>query len=139
MTDFWIAVSAIAIGLLCAYFHFKKLFDWKPGLVLDSLGITDNSSGTPAGFIPWSEIIGFTVFEIYKQRTLFILLRNPYSFIENANFLKRFMYKANFKTFGSPIGVSMNTLKIDSTELYNLCNKYLENFGKPNPSFKRDA
>jgi hypothetical protein len=46
----------------------KKLIDNTPGLIISENGITDNSSGVPAGFIPWSDIVALAI-----ERIIFLL------------------------------------------------------------------
>src|SRR5688572_7701312 len=45
-------VAVIFFGA-CGILGVKKFFENKPGLVLSSAGIFDNSSAFSAGFIPW--------------------------------------------------------------------------------------
>src|SRR5882757_1342609 len=52
--------SIIFFGL-CAIMIFRKFFDNKSGLVINSDGILDNSSGVSAGLIAWADITGLTV------------------------------------------------------------------------------
>ena len=57
-----------ALGIVVAV---RKLLDTSPGLRLDEHGLTDNSSALAGGFVPWSEITGFQVQQIQRQRLLF--------------------------------------------------------------------
>ncbi len=50
-----VAIAGASFFGLCAGFAFIKLFDTKPGLIIDSDGIVDNSSGVSAGRVPWQE------------------------------------------------------------------------------------
>src|SRR5262249_43517214 len=72
-----IGLVAILFFGLCGAYGMKKLFDKRPGLVLNSSGIIDNSSGLAAGFIPWDEILSAEIFQIYSQKVLIIEVRNP--------------------------------------------------------------
>src|SRR5262245_19949122 len=65
-----VAIAAIGFFGLCGLFALFKLFDTTPGLILDAEGITDNSSAVSAGRIPWSDITGFTITSVQKQRFL---------------------------------------------------------------------
>ena len=121
-------VAALFFGL-CGLVGIKKLFDKKPGLVFNNHGIISNSSGVSAGLIPWSEISGFDIYEVHKQKMLVILLKNPDKYIEMGNTLKRNLNKVNFKLCGSPIAITSNALQINFDELLKISNEYLAKYG----------
>lgn len=111
------------MGLLGVYFFSRKLFDDKPGLVIDENGIYDNTSAFNFGFIPWSDIS-----QIYertvqasiasKQHFITIGLLNPDKYISREkNSLKRKLLSANANSYGSPIHISTNGLKTNHHEL----------------------
>jgi len=125
-----IGLVAILFFSLCGIFGIKKLFDKRPGLVLNSSGIIDNSSGLAAGFIPWEEILGVEEFQVYSQQMLIIEVRNPETYIARASALKRFLNRANYKMCGSPIAISSNTLKIDLPALLSTFEQYHKKFGQ---------
>lgn len=106
-----------------------KLFDKKPGLVLDGFGIIDNASGLAAGLIPWTDVVDTGTFEVQKQKMLVINVRDPQKYIMRGSPLKRLLVKANHKMCGSPIVISPNALKIDFDELVSLFNRYHESSG----------
>jgi hypothetical protein len=133
------AASIVFFGL-CALFGIKKSFDKKPGLVLNSAGILDNSSGVAAGLIPWSEITGFSIFEIQKQKTLIIHVIHPEKYVASGGSIKRSLNRMNLKLCGSPIAISSNSLKIGFDELLETCDVYLATYGRmPNAEFNIDA
>lgn len=112
------------VALLCGFFFAAcgiviavKLFDFRPGLRIDREGIVDNSSGFPAGRIPWSEIAGFAEAEVSGQRMVAILLVDPQAFIERFHPARRWLLAANLSLCGSPICIASVGLKIDHAEL----------------------
>lgn len=115
---------------LTGIFGVRKLFDKRPGLVLNSAGIIDNSSGLAAGFIPWSEITDAAIYEIYRQKMLIIKVRNPEEFIQRGNVLQRAIVKINSKMSGSPIAISSNTLEINFPELLSTFERYHRKYGQ---------
>lgn len=119
---------------LCAVIAARKMFDKKPGLVLNSSGIIDNSSGVAAGFIPWNEILGAEIFEVFRQKTLIILVKNPEAYVERGNPLKRAANKANYKMCGSPIAITSNTLQMSFPELLSLFQQYHQKYGQALPA-----
>jgi hypothetical protein len=124
-----VGVAGVVFFSLCAVMAARKMLDKKPGLVLNSSGIIDNSSGVSAGFIPWSEILGAQIFEVMGQRTLIILVKNPEAYVERGSKLKRVANRANYKMCGSPIAITSNTLKISFPELLSIFKQYQQKFG----------
>lgn len=123
-----IGLAAIVFFGACGVFGIKKLFDNNPGLVFNSSGIVDHSSGVSAGLIPWSEIVGAEIFEVHKQKMLIIKVRNPQKYIERGGALKRMVNKANYKLCGSPIAITSNALKINFSELLSLFQQYKQRY-----------
>ena len=107
------AVAGMAFFGLCAIVAVIKLCDRRPGLVIDDAGLIDNSSGLSAGRIPWSDIKGFTVNTIEKQRILAIEVHDPGKYVRQAHPLKRPVVELNDKHYGSPIQISAHALAID--------------------------
>jgi hypothetical protein len=99
-------------------FHIKKLADSRPGLIIDYRGITDNTSGISAGFIPWSDIKEFKTARILNQKFIMVVVNNPENYIERqTNSIKRSAVTINFKSYGSPVSISANALKCNFSEL----------------------
>lgn len=104
----------------CGLIAFKKLFDPKPGLVFTESGLTDNSSGLSAGFIPWSEITGIEVYEVQGQKSLIVLVTHPERYLEIGGPVKRWFTRATFNMCGSPIAIPASTLRVPFEELHQL-------------------
>jgi len=117
---FVIGVIAILFFGICAVFISRKILDNKPGLVIDNLGINDNSSGTSAGFIPWKDIEAIKKITIVNQDMIMILVSNPEEYInKQTGFIAKKAMEMNYKSFGSPIFLSANSLKCNFDDLYN--------------------
>jgi hypothetical protein len=125
-----IGVIGIAFFGLCGIVAIKKFFDKKPGLVLSAAGVIDNASGVSAGFVPWSEITGFEIYEVVGQKMLVVKVVNPDKYVEKGSAVKRKLNSANFKMCGSPIVMTSNGLKIGFTKLLDVCNQYFAKYGK---------
>ncbi|HEX8315276.1 MAG TPA: STM3941 family protein, partial [Flavisolibacter sp.] len=116
------------------YFFTKKLFDKKPGLVINEEGIYDNTSAFNFGLIPWTDIS--QVYErtvqasiASKQRFVTIGLVNPDEYIsKETNILRRKLLAANAKNYDSPIHISTNGLETNHTELFKLVNEYFKKY-----------
>jgi hypothetical protein len=123
-----LGVLSIAFFGLTGIFGIRKFFDKRPGLILDSSGITDNASAAAAGFIPWSDVIGFDVFEMNKSKMLVVMVGDPEKYIDRGNAVKRKLNKANFNMVGSPISISSVTLATDFADLQSLFRRYLDKY-----------
>jgi hypothetical protein len=121
--------SIIFFGL-CAVIFTRKLPDTKPGLIIDHLGLFDNSGGLSAGQILWEDIESISVLEIQKQKLLMIHVNNPQDYIgRQTNFLKRKGMEMNYKMYGTPVSITTNGLKISFHELFTLVNQSYEASG----------
>jgi len=113
--------AAILFFGLCAIFIFRKIIDNKPGLVINDLGIDDNSSGTSAGFIPWEDIKAIRKTTVVNQNMIMIMVGNPEEYINRqTGFIAKKAMEMNFKSFGSPIFLSANGLKCNFNELFEI-------------------
>ena len=125
-----VGILSIVFFGMAAVLGLKKLFDKKPGLVFNSAGIMDNSSGISAGFIPWSDILGAKTYEVVNQKMLVILLRNPEVYIERGNPLMRFLNKRNSSMCGSPITINSKALKMNFAELLSTFQRYYQAYAQ---------
>lgn len=112
--------SVIFFGIV-AVTIFRKFSDKNPGLTINRQGIIDNSSGVSAGLIPWTDIQEIKISQVMNQKFLMFIVRNPEEYLDKAtNPLKRNAMKMNYKTYGSPISISSNALKINFDDLHKL-------------------
>lgn len=124
--------GVVASGILffgfCGVFGLKKLFDDKPGLIIDAEGIVDNSSAVAAGRILWDEITSLKISEIAGQRFLTIMVVSPEKYVGGQSKLRAWLNSMNTKMTGSPINISTNALKISldalADHLTKACAKY---------------
>lgn len=115
----------IVLGLLSILFFggiailvIRKLFDSRPGLIIDEQSLTDNSGGLSAGQILWQDIEDFKVLQIQRQRLILVLVKNPQDYIDRqSNAWKRKLMAMNYQQYGTPISISTNGLKISFAEL----------------------
>ena len=120
-----IFISGLASVLffgLGAVLMFRKLSDKRIGLTINKEGIIDNSSGgVSAWLVLWSDIEEINVCEIFRQKFLIIVIKNPQEYLAKVkNPLKRKTMEANFKMTGSPISISDGILKTDFDKLHKL-------------------
>lgn len=118
-TVFVTGVITILFFGLCTIYYLLKLRDNTPGLIINDQGITDNSSGTSAGFIPWKDILDIKTITMRNVNTIGLEVVNPEKYIDRQkSFIKRMIMQANYKIFDSPIYISSVGLKCTSDELY---------------------
>jgi hypothetical protein len=125
-----IGLAGVTVFVFAGVLGLWKLFDRKPGLVFNSVGIVDNSSALSAGLIPWSEISGAKILEIERRKLLVILLVNPEKYIEVGNAMKRALNRKALQKQGSPIAIPSITLKANVAELLATFNEYFRKYGK---------
>lgn len=120
-TIFIAGIASILFFGLCAVYLIIKLPDTKPGLIIDNIGLTDNSSGVSVGQILWSDIENIEVIEIHGQKLIMLQLINPQEYIDKqTSGFKRKMMQMNFNMYGTPLSISTNSLKIKSDELLKI-------------------
>lgn len=118
---FVVGIAAVLFFGLCAIYIARKLFDNSPGLVIDNVGLTDNSSGASAGRILWSDIERLSVLQIHRQKLIMLDVKNPHEYIDRQKSgFKKKMMQMNFKMYGTPLSITSNTLQIEFDELLNI-------------------
>lgn len=125
-----IGYLCIAFFGVCGLLGIRKLFDTKPGLVFSSKGIIDNSSVVAAGLIPWSEITGFSEYQVKSTKMLIIHVKEPEKYANRGNKLKRALNSANMKLVGSPLSISSTSLGISYSELQKLAESSFKKYAK---------
>lgn len=116
-----ISIFSILFFGAVGVFVFKKLFDKKPGLIIDAHGITDNSSGVSVGLIEWKDITNIVTDQVMSTKFLLIELKDPEKYIAKAKSgMKAKIMRANMKSYGTPLSISSNTLKYNFKKLEEL-------------------
>jgi hypothetical protein len=133
-----VGIAGVVFFSVCGVYAFVKLFDRKPGLIFDAVGIVDNASGIAAGLIRWSEIIDAKIFAFRRQEYLIIEVKDPEKYLHRGNWLKRLAVNANYKLCGSPIAITPIVLKTDFSEVLSLFDQYRQKYGidRNNPALK---
>jgi hypothetical protein len=127
-----IFIAGLASVLFFFFFSvtvFRKLFDNKAGLIINRQGIIDNSSGVAAGVVLWSDIKEIKISKVMNQKFLMFIVKNPQDYIDKVtNPLKRKTVEMNYKSFGSPISISANSLQTNFDNLYKLLTEKMEEY-----------
>ena len=124
-----LGVLSILFFGFCGVVAVRKMFDKKPGLVLNSSGVFDNASGASARLIPWPDVVGYEVIEIQGQKMLIIQVGDPRKYIDRGGPMRRALNRASYKMGGGTISIPSNTLKIDFPELVALFDQYRRKYG----------
>ncbi len=115
-------ITLILFGGSTLYFA-AKIFDNKPGLVINDKGIVDNSSYIAPGLILWEDIKDMSSSDVVGQRFVTLVVKNPERIIKRHTGLKKLFMNVNKSTYGSPIHLSSITLKCSFEELESLLKK----------------
>lgn len=117
------------IGLLIGALSFRKILRNGPGLIIDTSGFTDYSSGLAAGHVSWTEVKALKVFTVTKYKTKFIaiILKDPNAYLERQqNALKRKAMLVNLHKYGSPLQLNSTTLQCSFDELLAHLQNYFD-------------
>jgi hypothetical protein len=103
------------------FFIARKIFDIKPGLIIDQYGITNNTNSASVGLIEWDDITGIEKKQVMSNRFLILHTNKPKKYMDRVKngFVKKSM-DLNNKTYGSPITIISNSLEIDFNDLEKL-------------------
>lgn len=128
-----IGVIAILFFGFIGIVAFRKITTQSDGLIISSKGITDNSSAISAGFIPWEDITAVTETAVANQNFVNIVLKDPEAFIASQkSAFKRKAMTANYRSFGSAVAISANSLKITHVNLKKVLVEKLTEYNRMN-------
>jgi hypothetical protein len=108
---------------VCGLIGFRKLFDTKPGIVIDQFGITDNSSAIGGHKIKWNDITHFTIESVKRTKFILIHVKNPSEYIDPSNVFKRFWLNLNNRIYGTPLSIAATTLQCNISDLFDILEK----------------
>jgi len=124
-----IGIALVLFFGLVSITIFRKFSDKKAGLIISEKGIMDNSSGVSAGLIIWTDVEEIKVSQVMSQKFLMFIVKNPQEYIDKvSNPIKRNTMKINYKSYGSPISISANVLKIDFDDLKQLLEEKMREY-----------
>ncbi|RFZ90367.1 hypothetical protein D0C36_21485 [Mucilaginibacter conchicola] len=116
-----IGIAAIVAFGVAALYIVNKLFDTRPGFIIDDDGITDNSNAFAVGFVPWEDVQKIEVAYIQRQKIIKIYVKDPDGYIRRQpNALSRRMASISYRIHGSPVAVSAQALQSSFDDLYKL-------------------
>ncbi|HWU26112.1 MAG TPA: STM3941 family protein [Rhizomicrobium sp.] len=107
-----------------AAFGIFKLFDKRPGLVLDRAGLIDNASAIAAGRIDWSEIQDIRTLSVREHDFLMIFVRDPDRYVHRANPVMQIYSAFQLDKYGTPIFISAAILETNFSALEKTVREY---------------
>lgn len=118
-------LGIILFGLGTLYF-FKRTIEGRTLLIVDSKGITDNTSFISVGFIPWKDIKSIIKTNSLNQKFISIDVKDNNKYITKLSKLKTVLINKNFK-LGYPLvnitlngtGLSRDTIYEEIIKIYN--------------------
>ncbi len=128
------AYGSTLMGIFGIYYFSRRLVDKRPGMIIGKQGITDYSGALSIGLIAWDDvtIIYETTVPVSiasKQRFITIGLKDPTVYIsKQKNAIKRKTMSLNSESYGSPVQISTNGLKIGYEELLQLMKERLTEY-----------
>ncbi|WP_409966239.1 hypothetical protein PIECOFPK_00070 [Mycovorax composti] len=109
----------------------QKVFNKKPGLIIDNNGFVDNSLGVMFAKVLWKDVTEIKHVQASGENFIVISIKEPEKYIaEERHSLKRKMLELNYTTLKTPINIAAGKLKVDFNELLNMMKRKYEEFGK---------
>jgi hypothetical protein len=105
---------------------FYKLFDTKPGLIIDNEGIHDNSSAAAGHLISWDRIKGVRVEQVMSTKFILIDIEDPEQFMSEVSGVKKRLMWSTYKMYGTPISIASTALICSFDELFEIINSRLK-------------
>jgi len=124
-----VALAAILFFGMTGIYGLTKIFDNKPGLIINEHGLLDNSSAVSGNLIKWSDIEGFDLLQVSTTKFLLIFVKNPQDYLDKANWVSRFWMKMNNKYYGTPLSISSSSLQCNFEELLAEVNAKVGQYG----------
>ena len=121
-----LAIVILPFLIWTTIYYFKQLFNNKPVLVVNELGIEEGMSTYSTGLINWEDIEDVTIIP-YMDNTYFIgiLLKRPEKYITNEKLLNRLNKQNSTKKWGH-VRLSSIYFKKEFKDVVNLISYYWE-------------
>ena len=109
---------------ICSIFAWIAILKWKnkgPGLVINQMGIVDNSGIVSAGMVFWSDVIEINTSKIIFSDCIIVKVKKPERYIKNQkNLFNRIWLMLENSRLGSPVNISVSGLKYKYNELFRI-------------------
>lgn len=112
-----LGVVCLVVFALFGVLIVRQMFQKGPALVVDRTGITDRSSASPGGFVPWVGITGFGIWHSNGQKIVTVGVTDPEAVLAQANPLARLAMRASMRMTGTPFNIAVTALPFTAEEL----------------------
>lgn len=112
-----LGVSFFGLGLVVGA---KKLFDKRPGLIVNDSGIQNNLGIGKGLFVSWKNMDRIEIVRIKSTQLLLIFVNNADEIINAESKWKQKIMRYSLKSFGTPISIGSGALKMEFVTLAKL-------------------
>lgn len=117
-----VGIVCMILFAACLCFFTQKLLDHSPAVIIDEEGILDNSSYIAGGLIRWDDIHNIELYQLVGQNMIGIHLKDPDSYLERQQGLKRQLIKINQGMVQAPINIAQSALRMSLVQIYKEMN-----------------
>ena len=104
---------------LCGIYIAKRLFVMEPSIIISEDGFTDNASAISAGFLKWSEIKSFLIYDYAGQKFLGIEPIDIEGTLKKVSKVKRTLLNMNKSLGVAIINIPQNTINMPLEKVYD--------------------
>ena len=105
---------------LGAIVSIRTLFKKGSGLIIDNKGFQYGGGLAPNTFIPWKNVSNLRTISLASKKFILVILNNPEEIISKQIRWKQIAMRSYVNTYGTPILIGSENLKIDFTALSKL-------------------
>jgi len=87
-------------------------------VIINEEGILDNSSYIAGGLIRWDDIHNIELYQLAGQKMIGIQLKDPDSYLESQQGLKRQLIKINQGMVQAPVNIAQSALRMPLVQIY---------------------
>ena len=117
----------VFFGLGVALFAIK-IFNKKPGLILNKDGITDQTSAIGIGLIQWSDIKNIYLEKVSEHPFIMIEVKNPQQYLQKQkNPIARRAMEINMQLYKTPLHINISLLNINAADLLDKVQTHFKN------------
>ena len=116
-------IGIIFFGYGSIYF-LKRMKTKKEMLIVNSKGITDNTSAISLGFIPWEDIEDVYVDGVLGNNFNELKIKNEEKYLNNISFIKKLLINSNKKMGHQIVCITLNTTNYSINEVMEKIKEY---------------
>lgn len=102
----------------------------QPLLIINNEGISDTSTMTSVGFVPWEEIKSVKIVTIVSQKYIGIEVNDIDNLMSRISFAKKLAIKSNSIIKYPPIIISLNSSELKIDKVFSIINERLEEYNE---------